>query len=86
MREASPYLVPRLLKINDAINYLGGGMSAATFMKVVAPHVPRVILSPRNQGWLREDLDAFLDRRAGKPDASEAAHQPAKFLDSILAS
>lgn len=64
-------IAPRLLSTDQAITYLGGMIGRETFMQHVAPHCRRIILSPRNFGWLREDLDRYLDHLAGierKPD------------------
>jgi len=56
---------PRALREEWAAAYLG--MSPSLFRATVAPEVAAVRLSPGRVAWLREDLDAWLDRRAGKP-------------------
>lgn len=76
-------VTPRLLTTNAAIDYLGGQISQNTFREVVAPHLRRVTITPRNFGYLREDLDSYLDRLAGIERKNEAtASRP--FLDSVL--
>ena len=52
---------PRALQAKLAALYVG--LSPTTFFQVVAPEVPAVRLSPSRIAWLREDLDAWLDRR-----------------------
>lgn len=66
---ALPYW-PRFLRAEKAAAYLG--MSPTHFRTMVAPAVAEVRLGPHLVGWLREDLDAWLDGKAGRTAASEA--------------
>lgn len=59
---------PRALSEPLAASYVG--LSASTFRAHVAPDVPPISLTGRRIAWLREDLDAWLDRRAGRGAAS----------------
>ena len=61
---------PRGLSVELAAAYVG--LSASTFRSVVAPKVPPVRLTERRLAWLREDLDAWLDRRAGRVAPSQS--------------
>jgi prophage regulatory protein len=60
---------PRFLRAENAAAYLG--MSASHFRTVVAAEVSAVTLGPHLVGWLREDLDAWLDGKAGRTALSE---------------
>lgn len=61
---------PRGLREELAAEYVG--LAPSTFRREVgARRAPRpVALTPGRQVWLREDLDAYLDRLAGRPAAS----------------
>jgi predicted DNA-binding transcriptional regulator AlpA len=59
---------PRALREEWAALYCG--MSPTLFRERVVPEVPPVRLSPGRIAWLREDLDDWLDRRAGRAPAS----------------
>lgn len=64
--------VPRVLREDDAANYVA--LSVTAFRIAVAPEVPCIWLTKGRKGYLREDLDAWVDRRAGRapiPDGSE---------------
>lgn len=73
---------PRALREHLAAQYCG--MGSTTFRQVVMPTVPPVQLSPGRIAWLREDLDAWLDRlklSAGRttvdgPSAEDNASPP----------
>ena len=53
---------PRALRASLAAAYLG--MSEASFRRHVA--IPPVQTAPGIVAWLREDLDAWLDAKAGR--------------------
>lgn len=55
---------PRGMKETHAAAYLG--LSTTTFRQVVVPAVPAIRVTPGRIVWLREDLDAWLDARAGR--------------------
>ena len=59
---------PRLLRAEKAAAYLD--VSPSFFRDAIAPELPAVHLSKAVKGWLREDLDAWLDARAGRVAAS----------------
>lgn len=59
---------PRALREQLAAQYCG--LSATTFRQVVMPSVAPVQLTTGRVAWLREDLDAWLDRL--KPSARAA--------------
>ena len=58
---------PRVLRAAAAAHYCGIGES--TFRERVAPALQAVTLA-EVKGWLREDLDAWIDRQAGRAPAS----------------
>lgn len=64
---------PRLMRAPVAAYYLG--MSETAFRGTVAPAVAEVRIGGI-VGWLREDLDAWLDARAGRAAASPDASNP----------
>jgi hypothetical protein len=51
------------------------GMSVTAFRTTVAPNIAEVRVGCI-VGWLREDLDAWLDARAGRATASEDEPNP----------
>ena len=59
---------PRALRLPLAAAYVG--LSAATFQRDVAPAVKSIPLTRGCVAWLREDLDRWLDARAGRAPAS----------------
>ena len=59
---------PRLMRAETAAAYLD--VSPSYFRASVAPEVQHVTLSPRVIGWRRDDLDRWLDARAGHATAS----------------
>ncbi len=69
---------PRALKVELAAAYVG--LSVTSFRQMVMPSVPPVYLTEKRIAWLREDLDRWLDSRAGR--ASQAIRQ--NSWDSIL--
>ena len=58
---------PRAMRVPDAAAYVG--LSNTTFLREVAPRLKSVPLTCRTVAWLREDLDAWLDQRAGRAAA-----------------
>ncbi|UPY35532.1 hypothetical protein [Sediminicoccus sp. KRV36] len=64
---------PRFLRAEKAAAYLD--VSKSQFLAVIAPELKAINLSPAVRGWLREDLDAWLDARAGRVAASPE-HNP----------
>jgi predicted DNA-binding transcriptional regulator AlpA len=69
---------PRALREEWAALYCG--MSPTLFRERVAPEVPPVRISPGRVAWLREDLDAWLDRRAGRAPASRGLGEVADAI------
>jgi predicted DNA-binding transcriptional regulator AlpA len=65
---------PRALREEWAAAYVG--MSASLFRTAVASEVSPVRLSKTRVAWLREDLDAWLDRRAGRVAGSTEPENP----------
>jgi predicted DNA-binding transcriptional regulator AlpA len=60
--------VPRGLREEQAAHYVG--LSVSSFRSHVAADVPPVRITPGRNIWLREHLDAWLNRRAGiSPEA-----------------
>lgn len=59
---------PRLMRAAAAAHYLG--MSESSFRATVAPELQKVEIGGM-VGWLREDLDAWLDARAGRAASSQ---------------
>lgn len=60
---------PRFLRAEKAAAYLD--VSKSHFLETIAPEIQRVHLTGRIVGWLRDDLDAWLEARAGRVPASE---------------
>ncbi len=62
---------PRLMRAAAAAHYLG--MSESSFRATVAPQLQKVEIGGM-VSWRREDLDAWVDARAGggAPSAPEA--------------
>jgi len=86
MADSAPRWIPRALREPDAAYYVG--LSASTFRARVAPEVRGVRLTEGCVAWYREDLDAWLDRRAGRVQpATDAPAQPApgEQVDQIAA-
>lgn len=73
---------PRGLRAELAALYVG--VSESWWLAAVkAGEAPKAVyLSPRLPIWLREDLDAWLDARAGRAAASEAANPWDAVLDA----
>ena len=59
---------PRLMRAAAAAHYLG--MSESSFRATVAPELREVRIGGM-VGWLREDLDAWLDARAARDAPSQ---------------
>lgn len=59
---------PRGMRQSLAAAYLG--LSEATFRLQVVPEVPAVQLTPGRAVWLRDDLDAYLDRKSGRTEGA----------------
>jgi predicted DNA-binding transcriptional regulator AlpA len=62
---ARPAWTPRALQEREAAYYVG--LSTTTFRQAVVPACPAIRLTTGRVAWLREDLDAWLDARRGKP-------------------
>lgn len=65
---------PRGLRERDAAEYVG--LSATVFRQVVKPVVPATRLTPGRIVWLREKLDAWLDRVDGAVPTGNPAPDP----------
>jgi predicted DNA-binding transcriptional regulator AlpA len=52
------------------------GLSPSTFRAEVAPNVRPIRLTQGRIAWLREDLDAWLERRAGRIPVDQPAPSP----------
>lgn len=59
---------PRVLRSAEAARYVG--MSESAFLAHDRKPDP-IALGPKARGYLREDLDAMVDRLAGRAPASE---------------
>lgn len=59
---------PRVLPEQWAAVYVG--LSAASFRRGPAKELQPVRLSAARKGYLREDLDAWVDRQAGRDNAA----------------
>jgi predicted DNA-binding transcriptional regulator AlpA len=59
---------PRAMGAALAAAYLD--VSETTFHRVIAPDLAAVPLTPGRVAWLREDLDRWLDAKAGRVPAS----------------
>lgn len=68
MPDGSTLPWPRLLRAEKAAAYLD--VSKGHFLSSIAPEIAPVRLSPHVVGWLREDLDAWLEGKAGRVPAS----------------
>ena len=71
---------PRALSQPLAAAYTG--LSEGSFRAHVMKEVPPVRLSKKRIAWLREDLDAWLDRKAGK-DPAETTGRPGPSLADL---
>ena len=60
---------PRALRVTHAAAYVG--VSEPAVRNHVAPDLRAIHVTPRTTAWLREDLDAWLDAKAGRVAASE---------------
>ncbi|WP_029606397.1 helix-turn-helix transcriptional regulator [Kozakia baliensis] len=56
-------VMPRCLKITDAAKYLG--ISEASFRATVGKVVPPIYMSPQRPVWLRDQLDRWVNEKAG---------------------
>lgn len=65
--------LPRGMPEWMAAEYVGASISL--FRRTVASQVAAVWIGERRKVWLRDDLDAWLDRRAGR-SLSEADDNP----------
>ncbi len=65
---------PRALRAELAASYVGMGASAWLSMVRRSEAPDPVYLSARIPVWLREDLDAWLDAKAGRTAASPASN------------
>jgi predicted DNA-binding transcriptional regulator AlpA len=88
---ARPAWPPRAMREPEAAYYVG--LSPTTFRARVAPDVPGVRITEGCVAWYREDLDAWLDRRAGRVQPSaqapsapaEGAQQDDAIRDALAA-
>lgn len=71
--EHLPYW-PRALRADLAAAYVGLGET--TFREIVAPDVPPIHLTGKRVAWLREDLDRWLDLKAGKEGTQGVTANP----------
>lgn len=62
-REAVIQVRPRILSEQDAATYLA--LSVSSFRTVVQPHIRVIRLTQRRKGYLIEDLDKWVDDKAG---------------------
>ena len=74
--------IPRALRAEQAALYVG--LSTSTFLAQVAPAVPPVKLTVRRQVWLREDLDRWLDMRAGRAGSAGQKNTNNSAYDQIM--
>ena len=63
MSERQISLWPRVMRAKDAARYIG--MSVSTFREEVVPAIRTVPLTTKCRGYLIEDLDRWVDYRAG---------------------
>lgn len=56
-------VIPRCMPISLAARYVG--LSETTFRNSVARTVRPVYLTPRRPVWLKDQLDTWIDERAG---------------------
>ena len=71
MSEARPYAYPpRRLRAEEAARYVGLSETAFRALGIEPVRIGGTV------GWLREDLDAWLDRAAGRGPAAEMADNP----------
>lgn len=56
-------ITPRCLPARDAARYVG--ISETAFRTVVAKSVRPVYMSPKRPVWLRDQLDEWINQRAG---------------------
>jgi predicted DNA-binding transcriptional regulator AlpA len=68
MPDGAAYPWPRAMREPLAAHYCG--VSPSTFRARIAPHIPSVRVTDGCVAWYREDLDAWLDRRAGRAPAA----------------
>ena len=61
-----PSPAKRILNMKEAASYLG--MSVTTFRECVAPKIQSLKLMPRRVSYDVEELNAFIDRAAGKTE------------------
>ena len=71
MSEALPFW-PRCMRADKAAAYLD--IKPTAFRQHVAPNLRAVHPTPGSVAYLREDLDAYLDRQAGRVAASEESN------------
>ncbi|MGS0647987.1 helix-turn-helix transcriptional regulator [Komagataeibacter melomenusus] len=69
--------IPRGLRLEQAATYVG--LSATTFLAQVAPDVPPVRLTVKRKVWLRDDLDRWLDARAGRAPSAGASRSQDEY-------
>ncbi len=75
-------MTPRLMRIKEAAEYVA--MSESAFRVWVAPECRKIHNTDRNVAWLRDDLDAWIDRRAGiEPVGAPVAEGRTNPLDAL---
>lgn len=73
-------ITPRCLPPRDAARYVG--VSETAFRAIVAKAVRPVYMSPKRPVWLRDQLDEWINQRAGI-DASSVSDD---LMDAISSS
>jgi len=68
MPDGAAHPWPRHMRAKTAAAYLD--VSESHFFAAIAPGLPKHNITPGIVGWLREDLDAWLDARTGRAAAS----------------
>lgn len=58
---------PRCMRAETAAEYLD--VSKTHFLTAIARDLQAINLNGRAKGWLKEDLDAWLERKAGRVPA-----------------
>jgi hypothetical protein len=62
---------PRVLGEAWAAAYVG--LSPSAFLRGPARELAAIALTAQRRGWLRDDLDAWIDRRAGRQGAGASS-------------
>lgn len=72
---------PRGLRESDAADYVGLSVTSVRALRAARDFPAPVQLTPGSLIYLREDVDAWLDRRAGR--VSRPAEDGSEWLASI---